>query len=75
MCFCLQFFASMTSTFTLNIVQSYVRGHPWDLSSPGLINFGTFAVRIFNISSVTKHMYGMSEVHLLLRVGTRSISL
>ncbi|XP_046582844.1 H(+)/Cl(-) exchange transporter 7-like isoform X1 [Haliotis rubra] len=36
------FFASMTSTFTLNIVQSYVKGHAWDLSSPGLINFGKF---------------------------------
>ncbi|XP_041364629.1 H(+)/Cl(-) exchange transporter 7-like [Gigantopelta aegis] len=36
------FLASMTSTFTLNVVQSYVKGHPWDLSSPGLINFGTF---------------------------------
>ncbi|XP_069124050.1 H(+)/Cl(-) exchange transporter 7-like isoform X2 [Argopecten irradians] len=36
------FFASMLSTFTLNIVQSYVKGTPWSLSSPGLFNFGKF---------------------------------
>lgn len=36
------FFCSMVSTFTLNIVQSYIKNTPWDLSSPGLINFGTF---------------------------------
>ncbi|KAK3090640.1 hypothetical protein FSP39_013333 [Pinctada imbricata] len=36
------FFASMISTFTLNIVSSYMRDHPWDLSYPGLFNFGSF---------------------------------
>ncbi|ESO84072.1 hypothetical protein LOTGIDRAFT_155388 [Lottia gigantea] len=36
------FFASMTSTFTLNVVQSYIKGNPWELSNPGLINFGEF---------------------------------
>ncbi|CAL1536656.1 unnamed protein product [Lymnaea stagnalis] len=36
------FFASMISTMTLNIVQSYIKGHPWELSYAGLINFGTF---------------------------------
>ncbi|XP_033749543.1 H(+)/Cl(-) exchange transporter 7-like [Pecten maximus] len=36
------FFASMLSTFSLNIVQSYVKGTPWSLSSPGLFNFGKF---------------------------------
>ncbi|XP_062570699.1 H(+)/Cl(-) exchange transporter 7-like isoform X2 [Saccostrea cucullata] len=36
------FFASMMSTFTLNVIQSYIKGHPWDLSYPGLFNFGNF---------------------------------
>uniref|UniRef100_A0A8C3LI79 Chloride channel protein n=1 Tax=Chrysolophus pictus TaxID=9089 RepID=A0A8C3LI79_CHRPC len=36
------FFASMISTFTLNSVLSVYHGNPWDLSSPGLINFGRF---------------------------------
>ncbi|NXC44288.1 CLCN7 protein, partial [Penelope pileata] len=36
------FFASMISTFTLNSVLSVYHGNAWDLSSPGLINFGTF---------------------------------
>jgi len=40
------FFASMISTFTLNFVLSIYKGHPGDLSNPGLINFGTFEVRI-----------------------------
>lgn len=38
----LQFFASMVSTFTLNFVLSIYHGNTWDLSSPGLINFGRF---------------------------------
>ncbi|XP_078237676.1 H(+)/Cl(-) exchange transporter 7 [Pogona vitticeps] len=36
------FFASMISTFTLNSILSIYKGNPWDLSSPGLINFGRF---------------------------------
>ncbi|XP_050394865.2 H(+)/Cl(-) exchange transporter 7 [Patella vulgata] len=36
------FFASMSSTFTLNVVQSYIKGNQWELSNPGLINFGKF---------------------------------
>ncbi|XP_048761275.2 H(+)/Cl(-) exchange transporter 7-like [Ostrea edulis] len=36
------FFASMMSTFTLNVIQSYIQGIPWDLSYPGLFNFGSF---------------------------------
>ncbi|XP_059172369.1 H(+)/Cl(-) exchange transporter 7-like [Physella acuta] len=36
------FFASMISTMTLNIIQSYIKSIPWEFSNPGLINFGTF---------------------------------
>lgn len=38
------FFASMVSTFTLNILLSIYHGSAMDLSNPGLINFGSFAV-------------------------------
>ena len=38
------FFASMVSTFTLNVLLSIYRGTPLDLSNPGLINFGSFEV-------------------------------
>uniref|UniRef100_A0A8D2NWN6 Chloride channel protein n=1 Tax=Zosterops lateralis melanops TaxID=1220523 RepID=A0A8D2NWN6_ZOSLA len=41
-CISFQFFASMISTFTLNSVLSVYHGNAWDLSSPGLINFGRF---------------------------------
>ena len=34
----------MVSTFTLNMVQSYYNGVPWELSYSGLINFGKFEV-------------------------------
>lgn len=44
--FCLQFFASMISTFTLNFVLSIYHGNVWDLSSPGLINFGRFDTEV-----------------------------
>lgn len=43
---CLQFFASMISTFTLNFVLSIYHGNIWDLSSPGLINFGRFDTEV-----------------------------
>ncbi|KAG7335344.1 hypothetical protein KOW79_001940 [Hemibagrus wyckioides] len=36
------FFASMISTFTLNNFLSFYKQKPGELSSPGLINFGTF---------------------------------
>lgn len=36
------FFASMVSTFTLNVLLSIYHGSPMDLSNPGLINFGSF---------------------------------
>ncbi|XP_077866692.1 H(+)/Cl(-) exchange transporter 7-like [Saccoglossus kowalevskii] len=36
------FFASMVSTFTLNVVLSYYNGDPWTLSNPGLVTFGKF---------------------------------
>ncbi|XP_064608888.1 H(+)/Cl(-) exchange transporter 7-like [Liolophura sinensis] len=42
------FFASMISTFTLNVVQSYVKSHPMELSSPGLINFGKFEATTYS---------------------------
>ena len=38
------FFASMISTFTLNVLLSIYHRDPLDLSNPGLINFGTFEV-------------------------------
>ncbi|XP_013381142.1 H(+)/Cl(-) exchange transporter 7 [Lingula anatina] len=53
------FFASFISTFTLNVVLSYVKGHPWDLSNPGLINFGEF-------NSVT---YNGVEIPIFLMIG------
>lgn len=43
---CPQFFASMISTFTLNFVLSIYHGNIWDLSSPGLINFGRFDTQV-----------------------------
>ena len=45
-CMCCQFFASMMSTFTLNVVQSYVHERPWKLSFSGLLNFGEFTVTL-----------------------------
>ncbi|XP_033630526.1 H(+)/Cl(-) exchange transporter 7-like [Asterias rubens] len=36
------FFASMISTFTLNVLLSFWHQEPWNLSNPGLINFGQF---------------------------------
>ncbi|XP_076458922.1 LOW QUALITY PROTEIN: H(+)/Cl(-) exchange transporter 7-like [Babylonia areolata] len=36
------FFSAIVSTFSLNVWRSYIKGNPWQLSSPGLINFGRF---------------------------------
>jgi chloride channel 7 len=40
------FFASMTSTFTLNVVLSIYHGVPWQLAYSGLISFGKFDVSV-----------------------------
>ncbi|XP_029658020.1 H(+)/Cl(-) exchange transporter 7 isoform X1 [Octopus sinensis] len=42
------FFCSMMSTFTLNIVRSYIKQHPWELTYPGLINFGKFTFNYYS---------------------------
>ena len=42
--FLFQFFASMVSTFTLNIVLSFYHKVPGQLSYSGLINFDRFQV-------------------------------
>lgn len=49
---CVQFFASMVSTFTLNFFLSIYHHKTGDLSNPGLINFGRFEsdVRKFYIA-------------------------
>ncbi len=52
-----QFFASMMSTFTLNLVQSFYHGVPWQFSYSGLINFGTFKVRILNYMTTHYKLY------------------
>lgn len=38
----------MISTFTLNFVLSIYHGNIWDLSSPGLINFGRFDTEVIH---------------------------
>ena len=45
------FFASMVSTFTLNVLLSIYHGHAGDLGFPGLINFG-----VFTVSSICIHI-------------------
>lgn len=50
---CLQFFASMISTFTLNFFLSIYHSKPGDLSNPGLINFGRFESDVRNLYYVT----------------------
>lgn len=40
----------MISTFTLNFVLSIYHGNVWDLSSPGLINFGRFDTEVPGLS-------------------------
>ncbi|XP_071067558.1 H(+)/Cl(-) exchange transporter 7 isoform X2 [Dasypus novemcinctus] len=54
------FFASMISTFTLNFVLSIYHGNVWDLSSPGLINFGRFD---------TEMVYTIHEIPIFIAMG------
>ncbi|KAF7401475.1 hypothetical protein HZH68_007295 [Vespula germanica] len=54
------FFASMITTFTLNIILSTYHGHPGDLSYPGLLNLGKF-------DSIPYQVY---EIPLFMIVGT-----
>lgn len=63
------FFASMISTFTLNLALSIYHGHPLDLSYPGLINFGSFQVCcdrypnvVFKILSILQKFYKLFEI-------------
>ncbi|XP_054261984.1 H(+)/Cl(-) exchange transporter 7-like [Macrosteles quadrilineatus] len=53
------FFASIISTFTLNIVLSAYHGHPGDLTFAGLLNFGEF----------TKLSYEIFELPFFLMMG------
>uniref|UniRef100_A0A5F4W1C4 Chloride channel protein n=1 Tax=Callithrix jacchus TaxID=9483 RepID=A0A5F4W1C4_CALJA len=57
----LAFFASMISTFTLNFVLSIYHGNMWDLSSPGLINFGRF--------DSEKMAYTIHEIPVFIAMG------
>ncbi|XP_076679949.1 chloride channel protein 7 [Andrena cerasifolii] len=54
------FFASMITTFTLNIVLSTYHGRPGDLSYPGLLNLGKF-------DTIPYHIY---EIPLFMIMGT-----
>lgn len=45
-------FASMISTFTLNIVLSTYHGVPGDLSFPGLLNLGKFETMTYSICEI-----------------------
>lgn len=60
-CISFQFFASMISTFTLNSVLSVYHGNAWDLSSPGLINFGRFDNEVWHRSSPYRALLGVLE--------------
>ncbi|XP_036135165.1 H(+)/Cl(-) exchange transporter 7 isoform X3 [Molossus molossus] len=56
-----KFFASMISTFTLNFVLSIYHGNIWDLSSPGLINFGRFDTQTM--------VYTIHEIPIFIAMG------
>jgi chloride channel 7 len=50
------FFASMISTFTLNIILSAYHGHLGDLSYPGLLNLGKFGTICYQIYEIPLFM-------------------
>ncbi|XP_046616599.1 H(+)/Cl(-) exchange transporter 7 isoform X1 [Neodiprion virginianus] len=54
------FFASMITTFTMNIILSAYHGHPGELSYPGLINLGKF----------DEIPYQFYEIPLFMIIGT-----
>ncbi|KAL0110500.1 hypothetical protein PUN28_013839 [Cardiocondyla obscurior] len=54
------FFASMITTFTLNVILSAYHGHPGELSYPGLLNLGKF-------DSIPYKVY---EIPLFMLMGT-----
>ncbi|XP_057385492.1 H(+)/Cl(-) exchange transporter 7 isoform X2 [Balaenoptera acutorostrata] len=59
------FFASMISTFTLNFVLSIYHGNVWDLSSPGLINFGRFDTETM--------VYTIHEIPIFIAMGVTDL--
>ncbi|KAK2180123.1 hypothetical protein NP493_458g02020 [Ridgeia piscesae] len=70
------FFASMMSTFTLNMIQSYIHGVPWQLSYPGLLNFGQFSdisytgaeIPIYLVMAVVGGLLGALFNHINLKL-------
>lgn len=46
----------MISTFTLNVVLSAYKGHPGDLSNPGLLNLGKFETICYQIYEIPLFM-------------------
>ena len=50
------FFASMISTFTLNVILSAYHGHPGDLSYTGILNLGKFETITYQIYEIPLFM-------------------
>ncbi|OAD54955.1 H(+)/Cl(-) exchange transporter 7 [Eufriesea mexicana] len=50
------FFASMITTFTLNIILSTYHGRPGDLSYPGLLNLGKFETILYQVYEIPLFM-------------------
>ena len=57
-----QFFASMTTTFFLNLILSWIKGHPGDLTYAGIINFGHFPTE-------SEHSYQWFELPIFVLLG------
>ena len=57
-----QFFASMTTTFFLNLILSWIKGHPGDLTYAGIINFGHFPTE-------SVHSYQWFELPIFVLLG------